>query len=248
MKTTIFKSFTIALMFFGLLSCSSSGPKYTKTAVDKLITKLSSTPNYSIILADMDYSEAKNSYQHQYQIIKNVGEEISNETTEWFNVSDIFFDKHKEDLGMEIVSKKDGVLSKKVAPAGYSNYIGNEKYGRWNNSGGSSFWEFYGKYAMLSSMFRMTMYPVSYGMYGGYRSYRGNSYYGSAGQTYGTRGNYTSKTTRWDSKPSTFKSRVRSRVTQSAKASKTRASNRRSRSSSRYSRSSTRSRSGGFGK
>jgi hypothetical protein len=173
-------------------------------------------------------------------------------------------------MGMELASKKDGKLTKTVAPPGYTNYVGNEKYGHWVQRDGGSFWEFYGKYAFFSSMFRMTMFPIRYSYWNDYhRNYYGygRGYYGpsynNGRRMYGTNSAYNSnnKTARWNNKTSDFKSNVRSKVQRSSAASKKSAnrvssSKRRSssyqkkttRSSSRYSRSSTRSRGGGFGK
>ena len=238
-------------------SCTSRSSRiaYEKTPVDLLIQKLQSTPDFSIVLYDMDYDESINKYKHKYNVIIPTKESVDSQISNWVNVSDIFFDANKDNMGMEIATKKDGKLSKIVSPAGYSNYVGNKKYGRWEQRNGSSFWEFYGKYAMLSSLFRMSMYPVHHSYYNSYRGHynTGRSYYGpsSNGRSmYGTNSAYNSsrKNSSWNNKPSSFKSRVRSKVSRSATTSKRSILKRRSRSSSRYSRSSTRSRSRGFGK
>jgi hypothetical protein len=204
----------------------------------------------------MDYDESSDKYKHQYNILIPDGEQVNSKTTQWFVVSDVFFDANKNNMGMEIASKKNGVVKKTVSPAGYSNYVGNEKYGRWRESNGTSFWEFYGKYAFLSSMFNMAMYPVRYSYYDSYRGYynRGQAYYGPTnnGRTmYGTNSQYNSsqKSKSWNKKSSSFKSKVNSKVARSSsRTKKSFFSSSRSRSSSRYSRSSTRSRSRGFGK
>lgn len=235
-------------MLLFLASCGGSNRGYQRQPIDDLIKSLSTDQNFTIILYDMDYNESSDSYQHQYQVLKNhvsVKDSIVSETTQWYTVSDEFFLKHQEDMGMEIASKKDGVVKKTVSPAGYSNYIGNEKYGKWEQRDGGSFWSFYGKYMFLSSMFRMTMYPVSYGWYNIYYHdyYRYNRpYYGYGGRTYGTGSAYNrSRNSRWNSKPSSFRQKVRNRVKSST--------SKRRRTSTRYRRgSSYRSRGGGFGK
>ena len=150
----------------------------------------------------MDYFEDENVYKHQYQILKDGIDTVTSEITPWFVVSDVLFKQHQEDMGMEVASKKDGVVTKAVSPAGYSNYVGNEKYGHWQqNSSGGSFWAFYGQYMFMSQMFRMSMYPVSYGYYNNYRSnyYGRSSYYGHNGaRTYGTSSSYNkSRTPCW---------------------------------------------------
>lgn len=244
---------TLVTLFFA--SCGNSSNRgFQKSPLDVVIKELYNEPNFTVILFDMDYDEATDSYRHQYNILIPKKDTVLSKQTSWFAVSDLEFEKQQNNMGMEIASKKNGVVSKTVSPAGYSNYVGNERYGRWTERNGSSFWEFYGKYAFLSSMFRMTMYPVHYSYYDSYRGYyrRGMSYYGptyNGRAMYGTGSAYSSSNTRskWNSKPTGFKDKVRSKVKRSA--SKTRSSIfKTSRSSSRYSRSSTRSRSRGFGK
>lgn len=233
--------------------------EWQKTPVDNLITKLNSEQNYSIILLDMDSRGSK--YYHMYNVIVEHPDTVLHTTTDWEEVPDQYFDANVDNLGMEIVTKKDGVISKQASPAGYNHYVGNSRYGQWRERNGYSFWEFYGRYAFMSSMFNLMTYPARRDYWDGY--YRGGyygsrPYYGPSGRTvYGTK-TYTSsgagsKST-WGSKPSSFKQSVRSEVkrSSSAKSSRSYSSNsqysRTSRSSSRYSSSSSRSRSGGFGK
>ncbi len=220
--------------------------KYQKEGLDKVIEKNSHLSDFTVILKDMDYQDK---YKHQYQVVYPKSDTtFDTKTTQWYEVSDRFFKQNLNNLGMEIASKKDGKLTKNVAPAGYSNYVGNEKYGTWRQRNGSSFWEFYGKYAMLSSIFNMATFPARQSYWNNYySSYRnsGRDYYGPSGY-YGTK-NYVNKTssgrnTSWGAKPQSFRERVRSRVNKSS-------SSRIRRSGSRYSGGSNyRSRSGGFGK
>ncbi|MCU4173677.1 hypothetical protein [Carboxylicivirga sp. N1Y90] len=260
----------VIIGFFVLRSCnnctgssssrsSSTTQKWQKTPVDKLITSLNSEQNYSIILLDMDSRSSK--YYHQYNIIVEKADTVVSKTTDWEEVPDVFFDANVDNMGMEIVTRKDGVLSKTASPAGYNHYVGNPKYGQWEERNGSSFWSFYGKYAFMSSMFNMMTYPARRSYYndyygGGY--YGSRPYYGPSGRNvYGTN-TYTSsgagKSSTWGNKPSSFKQSVRSDVKRSATRSSSRSYSssssysKKSRSSSRYSSSSSRSRSGGFGK
>jgi len=247
-------------------SSSQVSKTWQKSPVDELIKELNGEQNFSIILFDMDASESGKDYRHQYQVLIEKPDTILEKKTGWREVSETFFSQHINDMGMEIASKKDGKVTKQAVPAGYNHYVGNEKYGRWENRGGSSFWAFYGQYAFMSSMFNMMTYRRSYwddynrgGYYGGSRGYygpRGGSpVYGTKSYTSSTSG----KSSTWASKPNTFKDRVRSKVSrsssQSGRFSSTRSKSsstvnkRTSRSSSRYKSSrSTRSRSGGFGK
>ncbi len=248
----------VAVFGFIIYSRFKGEKEYIKSPIDSLITAYSLERNFSIILNDMDYNEDEDRYRHKYQIViaKEVEDTtIVNEFTDWKVVSDELFDENIDNLGMELVSKKDGVLKKAVAPAGYSNFIGNERYGHWQHRNGGSFWEFYGKYSMLRNVFYMFSSPVRYSYWSNYNtSYYpyGKSYYGgytnSNKKLYGTNSVFAStnyKNTNWSKKTTSFKNRVRSKVKQSATRSR---KSRISRTSSRYNNSSTRSRSGGFGK
>jgi hypothetical protein len=237
-----------------LNSCEPNKAVYQKNPLDDLVKKMTEVPNFSIILFDMNYDESSKKYLHQYTIIKEDAflDTMVSETTEWLQVSDTYFNSNVENMGMALVSKSDGKVEKKVSPPGYNNYVGNEKYGNWNQgSNGNSFWEFYGKYAMLRSVMGFGMSPI---YRGGWNDYRRNyyptnrTYYGqgsNGGTRFGTTGSQTSnRSTRstWNSKPSSFKQNVRSKVQRSS----SRTSSRSSRSSSRY-RSSSSSRGRGFG-
>ncbi|MEL7119812.1 MAG: hypothetical protein AAFO07_10235 [Bacteroidota bacterium] len=233
----------------------NSSYSYMEEGLDKVIKQNRAVTDFTVLLYDMNYDNGQ--FLHQYQVITPVDTTFETTTTGWLEVSSDFFQQHENDLGMEVASKTDGVLDKAVAPAGYSQYVGNEKYGRWVERDGTSFWEFYGRYAMLSSVFHMVASPARYGYYNDYnRYYRGrDSYYGPSGY-YGT-SRYTNtnagnKTT-WAKQPATFKESVRSQVSRSSNPSRTSTgtrttSNRTSRSGSRYSGSSSRSRGGGGGK
>jgi len=242
MKTT--KLFFIILIGFGVASCG--GKKFKKNPVDEIVRDIPSNKIFSIILHDMDvHGSFFDHYYHQYKIIKEDDAGIAQDSiTGWIEVSENYFKGHAEDMGMEIVARgEDGQLSKGSNPPGYNNYVGNQKYGRWEQRGSNSFWVFYGQYAFMSSMFNMMAYPVRRSYYTDWRGNyygTGRTYYGPTGGTtgryYGTGSAYTSSTrpnSSWSNNTSRFKQRVQSRT---------------SRSGSRYSGSSSRSRGGGFGK
>lgn len=236
-----YRNLLTIILIFGLGGCG--GDKFVKNPVDNIIKSIPSGRIFSIVLHDMDVQGSFfKEFSHQYKIIEEVTEGKPEERiTDWYKVEERVFERHVNDMGMEIASRgEDGKLQKGASPLGYNNYIGNEKYGRWENRGGNSFWVFYGQYAFMSSLFRTMMYPVQRSYYDDYRRYSGGgrSYYGptSGGRPYyGTRSDYNSKRTNtaWNSNRSNFKQRV---------------ANRTSRSGSRYGGSSSRSRGGGFGK
>ena len=240
---------SLLAMLLIILGGCDGGSRYMEEGLDTVIKQYRDTPDFTILLHDQNYENG--TYQHQYQVlIPKTDTTFNKEITEFLPVSDRFFNAHVDHLGMELANKKDGVLNKTVAPAGYSQYVGNPQYGQWKQRNGNSFWEFYGKYAFMSSMFHMFSSPARYDYWNDYnrnyapygKSYRGpNGYYGT--QSY--MNSRSGKGTTWNQKSSSFRNDVRSRVKRSATSSKSRVS----RSSSRYSGGSrSRSRSGGFGK
>lgn len=227
-------------------SCASND--FEKNPVDVLMRDMTNTPIYSILLYDMNVEGTFfKEYQHQYRILKqdSVGDQPEEIITDWYPVSESFFNQHINNMGMEIAAKtKEGEITKTPAPPGYNNYVGNPQYGYWQQGpGGNSFWAFYGQYAFLSSLLNMATFPIRQSYYDDYRDYRrsGRPYYGpevSGRRAYGTGSTYTTT-----SKPnSTWRQSTSSRQFRSA-------TQRTSRSGTRYnSGGSMRSRGGGFGK
>ncbi|MCH2042717.1 MAG: hypothetical protein MK212_01135 [Saprospiraceae bacterium] len=289
MKSSV-KLFSLAVLTLLLVSsCGSDKKPYIQFPADTIAKGLDKVQNFSIVLYDMNVDEEDKCF-HKYKIIAQTGDapslniDTSDSTavaaaiadsaavdpadlgfeesiTDWKQVSSEDFDFYSSDMGMEIYSKVDGKLSKITAPPGYSQYVGNEKYGTWRtNSSGGSFWAFYGRYMFISSMFRL-MSPVPYGYYSGYGAYRGSRpYYGPNGSAYGTGSKHASGMNNGYAKRSAsnskLKNRVNNSVSKSAKATggkrtaattQSKSSSRTSRSGSRYSSSSSRSRSSSSG-
>lgn len=177
-----------------LSSCGSS--EFEKTPLDGLIQKLDHEPNFTVVLYDMDVDGTMSStYKHRYKVIREKADSLRtpyDSLTGWVEVSEEFFTYHEQDMGMEIATKVDGTLTKETSPPGYSRYVGNQSYGTWRtDSGGNSFWEFYGQYAFMSSMLGLVAGPVYRPYYTDYYSnYRGSRpYYGpmvGGSPTYGT--------------------------------------------------------------
>ena len=263
-----YKLSALAGILLILASCGGGDKTdFVKSPIDVLIRNMQEVKPYTLVLYDMDVEgNFSKTYKHQYQVITEKNGKPNTETTGWYNVSKGLFNKHIDDMGMEVAAKDStGKVTKTVSPPGYSNYVGNAKYGQWRTgSNGSSFWEFYGKYSMLRSVFRMGTYPVRRSYYNDYYGnyYGRSSYYGpstSGRYYYGTSSAYnTSRNTssRWHSSGSnsSFKNKIASRSSRSSgtvnkRSTSNKSSSRTSRSSSRYSsRSSSRSRGGGSGK
>ena len=239
------------------LSCGNTEKDVKKVTVEpsQAILKNISNNDFSVILDDMTIEETENQiiHKHKYKVLELKKDSLYSTKKDWAVVNQDFFSSHKNDLGMEILSRHNGKISTLAQPEGYGWAIGNTAHGEWEettqdstgntNSGTSQrrwrthstspfFWLWLGS---RRSFFRSD--------YNNYRSYNttGRSYYGqNSNNTYahGTRSNYQKK-----NRPSFFsrKSKNSSRWNNLEK--------RTSRSSSRYkSGSSTRSRSGGTGK
>ena len=238
---------------FFLAGCFSNEYRMVKSPVDDLIRDHLNYKTFSILLFDMDYEEETDRYRHQYRVIWSEDTLVKEKTTKWQRVDAPFFEKHLNDMGMELASKRDGKVHRGTAPPGYSSYVGSPQHGHWVQRGGSSFWEFYGQYAFMSSLFYMMARPAPYSMWNTYqRGYygTGNSYYGTAanGRSYYGTSSHTAqrRNSRWGSRSSSFKSRVRNRISRSR--SSWFSSSRTSRTSSRSGSSAMRSRGMRFGK
>lgn len=194
-----------------------------KTPVDELIKDMTGEPTFSIILHDMNTEGTIfKKYLHQYKIVTADSEgEPQQKTTQWYEVDENFFMANRNNMGMEIASKnEEGKVSKTVGPPGYGSYVGNEQYGHWVNRDGGTFWEWYGKYALFSTLFNTMMFPVHRNYWDDYRGGyygTGRSYYGPTtnGRTrYGTNSDYNRQTrprSTWYTNKSnnSFKQRVR---------------------------------------
>jgi hypothetical protein len=155
--------------------------------IDIIKKDLRDVPSYSINLEDMDETGTFfKSYYHKYRIVQ--GERAF--TTDWMKVPEDYYQKNENFLGMTLLSKKEGQYSTSVGPPGY-NYVGDEQYGKWQrDSSGNSFWEFYGKYALLSHLLGGSrVYRTDYNTYRDYHR-QGRPYYGRNKQ-YGTSGRLT---------------------------------------------------------
>jgi hypothetical protein len=213
----------------------SSGPK--ELPITKLQQNLKNVPTYSIILEDMkEEGNFFNQYFHKYRIV--YPDNAENTVTGWLEVPETYYQQNEPFLGMSLVVKKDGNVSSSASPPGYQ-YVGDPKYGQWRtDSRGNSFWEFYGKYALLTSLlggWNRPIYRNDYDMYRQYRS-RNTPYFGSNKQ-YGTNGTFTKQT-----RPN-FYSRRMARERMKSTSFKNRVAQRTGRT-----RTGMRSRAGGFGK
>ena len=233
--------FLLIVICLSVLSCSTTSP------VNQLKQALDRFPEYSIILQDMkDDGNFFTTYYHRYKIV--YAEAVAadedpiyrNTITDWYEVDKEVYKENANFLGMAIASKtKESGISDVRHPPGYQ-YVGNSRYGNWRSDNrGGSFWEFYGKYAMLSSVMGMFSRPVYRSGWNDYRRHQsqGRPYYGP-NREYGTSGSYTK----------THNKSFFQRRKQRDLARRTRFSDRVGQRVRRSSMSGMRSRSSGFGK
>jgi hypothetical protein len=171
--------------------------------LDALRAQYDSFPEYNIILQDMmtDGNFIKE-YYHRYKVVFHQdgkgGEPVFHEEiTDWMPVSKKTYAAKEPFLGMTILRKSDqGTVSDTPEPPGYS-YVGDRRYGSWRtDQSGNSFWEFYGKYALMRSLFGMAFgRPVGRPEWNDYRRHNagGSPYFGYRKQ-YGTGGSVAQRT------------------------------------------------------
>lgn len=139
--------------------------------------------------------DSKEVYYHKY-ILEENGE---TKETDWEKVDANFYDANFEFLGMAILTKPYGVFEQdrltQASPPGMA-YVGNSKYGEWQQDNtGNRFWSWYGKYALFSMLFNMRPSYYSYNSWNGWNNNYRNSrpYFGKTQQgfqKYGTSGTY----------------------------------------------------------
>lgn len=208
---------TMLLMIF-LIGCGST----PSPDIDPLATikkKLTGKNTYSIILEDMNKEGTfVKSYFHKYLIVLPE----NSWKTEWISIPETYYNKCRDQMGMALLTKKDGVFDDKAAPPGYG-YVGDPEYGRWReNNNGGSFWEFYGKYAFFTSLFGGWYHPIYRTDFDTYKKYKKSNkvYYGSNKQ-YGSSGHivkqkkpnfYASRMASASAKKSSFSEKVNSKT------------------------------------
>jgi hypothetical protein len=179
-----------ATLIVALSSCG--GTVIPTNPVKEMRATLETVPEYTVLLNDMDLKDTQ--YKHQYKIIEVPADgKIKSKITDWEDVSDDYFALHQDDLGMELLSKKsDGKMNNLVTPPGFTNFVGNAKYGSWSNDSIPS-WKFKSAYAGLEDDLGLKGLAVTQTEYQEYKSkYLNNRpYYGSKvhkdSTRYGTR-------------------------------------------------------------
>ncbi len=164
-----------------LTGCGDDDPP-----LENLQEALRHAPSYSILLENMkEEGDFFKTYYHKYRIVQD----DKSRSTEWLKVPKEQYRLYEPFMGMVIAGREEGESLKDPAPPGYQ-YVGDTRYGRWRRDDrGRSFWEFYGKYAMLQNLFGGWYRPIYRDDYDAYRysRSRGVPYFGRD-QQFGTRG------------------------------------------------------------
>ena len=165
------------------------------------------------VLVDMETRGTGTARQYD-QKIKTVSTTVADATgkggaatsdEKWVDVSKAQYQAMEKDLGMAVEHKPAGKYdteTERVAqPAGFA-YMAppgqSNQYGHWEQNNGTSFWVFYGQYALMRDLlFNHSYRPLEYREYHDYYTYRqrNETYYGRDSATqapkYGTAGTAT---------------------------------------------------------
>jgi hypothetical protein len=131
----------IPFLILGALT-SCGGTVIPPNPLMQMRASLNANTAYTVLLLDMNLEGTQ--YQHQYRVLEiSASNKVKSTLTDWNKVSDDFFALHQDDLGMELMSKnKDGKTNNLVTPPGFTNFIGNVKYGSWSGPDSLSVWKF----------------------------------------------------------------------------------------------------------
>ncbi|MFC1644968.1 hypothetical protein ACFL08_03005 [Patescibacteria group bacterium] len=146
------------------------------------------------------------------------------ERTETVGVGEAEYLKYEPYLGMALVTKPFGAFMDEVdmtpVPGGMSliakstlvNGVptGSNQYGQWKkDDNGTSFWVFYGQYALLSNLMSGPCYYNDWDHYDRHRkSYKNKPYFGSKNQ-YGTNGSKMAKSKRYKGRISKIRNKIK---------------------------------------
>ena len=161
-----------------------------RNPVEEMQKSLANAPEYMILLEDMrEEGRFFTDYYHKYKVIQGDRQRV----TAWIEVPESVYRKYESFLGMALAAKSDKGVNNTPHPAGY-HYVGNPNYGRWDNRGGSSFWVFYGQYALMRDLMGWGGRSIQQADYNDYRTSRdrGRPYYGR-NREWGTQGSVTRK-------------------------------------------------------
>lgn len=217
------------IIFISVILFGCGGKEWKENPVDQILKKNKDAHTLTVLLNDMNVKNKD--YFHKYKIITvaKEGAKPESKVTDWKQVSEPTFIRHENNLGMEILTKdENGKVNKIPSPPGYTNYVGNKKYGEWRGQGDDRRWHFFSQYLFMSSMLHFVYGPVYYRGYSRYNSHYRNRrpYYGMHSRSsrynqYGTKSSKLKKSRpsfyRRRSQKSNFRSRYRGYTTGSTR-------------------------------
>lgn len=193
--------FFLVTIFLNILPFGCNSVDITKDPVQELIGTESMEPMFTILLFDMNQEGVFSKvYKHRYRIVKEKDGKVVGVDTKWYNVSSSYFQQNENNLGMEMAAKDStGKIARTIGPPGYTNYIGNLKYGNWGvpqETMLGEFWYFKPEYTYIRTILQLPAGKIYKKDHKEARSYygRGFIYYGiitSGGRRrYGTYSNH----------------------------------------------------------
>ena len=166
----------------------------TMEQYEKYLQHFNKYPDGFLVKSGSDYEiwaeelELNEIYYHKFAITEN-GERTE---TNWWEVSEEAYEKHEDDLGMDVVAKPYGFYEDEkltqAAPEGMA-LVGNKECGRWERDrSGNRYWAWYGRYHFYGTLFggRRYYYNDWNTWHGSYRGRK--AYYGRDDEVYGTYG------------------------------------------------------------
>ena len=187
---------------------STDVPLFDKTEFNK---KLAIANMFTILLYDMQHTGViANTYKHRYRILREVNGKVTAKDTKWYPVTSACFARNKSNMGMELAARDStGKVWTVVTPPGYTNYLGNSRYGAFNTPATTTtvmstdktrldFWLFYPQYTYIRKLLQIPVGKISKYDYNTANRYHRSSiiYYGGSfggRRRYGTFSNqYTS--------------------------------------------------------
>ncbi len=194
--------------------------RLTMQEYEKYLQHFNKYPDGFLVKSGSDYEiwaeelELNEKYYHKFAITEN-GERTE---TNWWEVSEETYEKHEDDLGMDVVAKPYGFYEDEKltqpTPEGMA-LVGNKECGRWERDrSGNRYWAWYGRYHFYGTMFggRRYYYNDWNTWHGSYRGRK--AYYGRDDDVYGTYGSAVQSDKRYQGssygKTKSFKSQATS--------------------------------------
>jgi hypothetical protein len=149
----LFLAFIFMVNIFQCGGSSSSDYEYpTNRGRDfsQIVREFDAHNEFSLILRDMDYKNSQ--HYHKYEYVTDTSDVIVSSETGWYEVTPTFFKQHVNHLGLQLLHKNGGTKSFGVDPPGFSQFVGNEKYGSWKDNYGEYEWHYSPEYENLNAI------------------------------------------------------------------------------------------------